>query len=203
MMPAPMASSVPRCISTAPAATATRSDSGFWPTSTMCAWPAFIEVRELGHGRKLSRTIMRMRRLALIGALAAGCAGSVAHVRVAVEMTGAGAGPAEQQRCLETVRAAGAVVDGQAAMHALITVEPNGNRVQVMSNRRGLVHDAFEPQAPVEQLCKEAVAEAKRATAREPLPAPTEEPRAHIADVPRPTATSTSGGASNGPISDQ
>lgn len=146
---------------------------------------------------------MGMRRLALIGALAAGCAGSVAQVRVAVELTGAGAGPTEQQRCLETVRSAGAILDAQAGMHALITVEPNGNRVQVMSNRRGLVHDALEPQAPVEQLCREAVAEAKRAAVREPLPAPTDEQRAHTTDVPRPTATSTSGGESHGPISDQ
>jgi len=146
---------------------------------------------------------MGMRRLALIGALAAGCAGSVAQVRVAVELTGAGAGPGEQQRCLDTVRSAGAIVDAQAGMHALITVEPNGNRVQLLSNRRGLVHDALEPQAPVEQLCREAVAEAKRATEREPLPAPTEDQRARTADVPRPTATSTSGGESRGPISDQ
>jgi hypothetical protein len=140
-----------------------------------------------------------MRRLALIGALAAGCA-SVAHVRVAVELTGAGAGPGEEQRCLETVRQAGAIVDGQAPMHALITVEPNGNRVQVMSNRRGLVHDALEPQAPVEQLCREAVAEAKRATEREPLPAP-EESQPTLGDVQRAPATTTnSGRPSGGPI---
>jgi len=147
---------------------------------------------------------MGMRRLALIGALAAGCAGSVAQVRVAVELTGAGAGPGEQQRCLDTVRSAGAIVDAQAGMHALITVEPNGNRVQLLSNRRGLVHDALEPQAPVEQLCKEAVAEAKRATTREPLPAPTEEARPALGDVARPpSTTTTSGGGSRGPIGDQ
>ena len=54
MMPAPMASSVSRCISTAPAAMATRSDSGLSPTSTMCACAGVVEVGELGHARNAS-----------------------------------------------------------------------------------------------------------------------------------------------------
>ncbi|HEX8954534.1 MAG TPA: hypothetical protein VF997_03205 [Polyangia bacterium] len=141
-----------------------------------------------------------MRQWALLATLAAGCAGSVAHVRVAVELTGAGAGPGEQQRCLEAVRQAGGIVDPQAAMHALVTVEPNGNRVQVLSSRRGLVHDQLEPAAPLEQLCKEAVAAATEATRREPLPAPVVDAPEPVARVP---ANPTSSGApSAGPIAD-
>jgi hypothetical protein len=145
-----------------------------------------------------------MPRLALLCALAAGCAGSVAHVRVAVELTGAGAGAGEQQRCLEAVRQAGGIVDAQAAMHALITVEPNGNRVQVLSNRRGLVHDALELEVPVEQLCRDAVAAATRATAREPLPTPATGAREPVGNSRGYTTNPTSSGApSSGPISDQ
>ena len=132
-------------------------------------------------------------------AAAAGCAASVAHVRLAVELTGAGANPAAKQRCLEAVRQAGGIADAQASMHALITVEPNGNRVQVLSDRRGLVHDQLDAQAPVEVLCSEAVAAATSATRREPLPAPAGPSRAE-GPLANPTA---SGGAYQGPISDQ
>jgi hypothetical protein len=147
-----------------------------------------------------------MRHLALIGALAvAGCAGSTtAQVRVAVELTGAGAGPGEQQRCLASVRQAGAVVEPQSGLHALVTVEPNGNRVQLLSNRRGLVLDRLEPQAPVEQLCNEAVVAARRALEREPLPSPTTETPAPMVNVGGGyVANPTSGSPSRGPIEDR
>ncbi len=139
-----------------------------------------------------------MRPLALFAMLAAGCAGSVAHVRLAVELTGAGAGAAEQQRCLEAVRQAGGISDAQAGLHALVTLEPNGNRVQLLSNRRGLVHDQLEPQASVESLCKEAVAAATAEARREPLPAPTgsDEP----ATAQRVPTNPTTSGAPSGPI---
>jgi len=143
--------------------------------------------------------------LALIGALAAvaGCAGSTAQVRVAVELTGAGAGPAEQQRCLATVREAGAVVEAQSGLHALVTVEPNGNRVQLLSSRRGLVLDKLEPQAPVEQLCREAVVAARHALEREPLPAPEADRSEPVVNVGGGfVANPTSGAPSRGPISD-
>lgn len=137
--------------------------------------------------------------MALFATLAAGCAASVAHVRVAVELTGAGAGAPEQQRCLEAVRQAGGIADAQAALHALVTLEPNGNRVQLLSNRRGLVHDRLAPQASVEALCKEAVDAATAEARREPLPAPAgpDQPGA----PPRLLANPTSSGApTSGPI---
>lgn len=141
-----------------------------------------------------------MRRFAWVAALALGCAGSVAHVHVAVELTGAGAGPPELDRCVAAVRQAGGVVDQQAGMHALVTVEPNGNRVQVLSNRRGLVHDQLEPQASVEQLCRDALAAATTATRREPLPETGGDERTHAAG---PLASPTASGAgAPGPISD-
>jgi hypothetical protein len=146
-----------------------------------------------------------MRRLALMGALAvaAGCAGSTAQVRVAVEMTGAGAGPGEQQRCLQTVREAGAVVEPQSGLHALVTVEPNGNRVQLLSSRRGLVLDKLEPQAPVEQLCKEAVVAARHVLEREPLPAPEVDEREGVVKSGSGyVGNPTSGAPNRGPISD-
>jgi hypothetical protein len=111
-----------------------------------------------------------MRRFALAAALAVGCAGSVAQVHVALELTGPGAALPELARCTAAVQQAGGVVDPQSGMHALVTLEPNANRVQVLSNRRGLVHDQLEPQASVEQLCRDALAAATTATRREPLP---------------------------------
>ncbi len=143
----------------------------------------------------------RMRRFALLAMMAAGgCAGSVAQVRLAVELTGAGASPAEQQRCVEAVRRRGGIIDAQASMHALVTVEPNANRVQVLSARRGLVHDKLEPQASVEQLCQEALAAASSAIRREPLPSTIDERSPGVARVP-PSPTS-SGPASGAPITD-
>jgi uncharacterized protein (DUF849 family) len=143
-----------------------------------------------------------MRRFALAAALAFGCAGSVAHVHVAVELTGPGAAPAEVERCIAAVRQAGGIVDAQSAMHALVTLEPNANRVQVLSNRRGLVHDQLEPQAPVEQLCRDALAAAATATRREPLPDTGGDQRARSTEA-TPAAATTSGAPAHGPISDQ
>ena len=141
-----------------------------------------------------------MRRFAL-AVLFAGCAGSVARVHVAVELTGPAAAPPELERCFATIRQAGGVVDAQSGMHALITLEPNGNRVQVLSNRRGLVHDQLEPQASVEQLCRDALAAAATATRREPLPEPSGDGRVQAME---PVAPPTSSGApAHGPISDQ
>jgi len=145
----------------------------------------------------------RLGSIAIAAALAVGCAGSVAHVHVAVELTGAGAGGGEQQRCLDAVQQAGGVVDAGATLRALVTVEPSGNRVQLLSQRRGLVHDQLEPQAPVEQLCKEAVAAAVRAARREPLPVTALDeasPNSRRSMVPSDQA---SGAPSHGPISDQ
>jgi hypothetical protein len=144
-----------------------------------------------------------MRLLRAFALLAAGCAGSVAHVHVAVELTGAGAGPAALERCVTAVRAAGGVVDAQSGLHALVTVEPNGNRVQLLSDRRGLVHDRVEPQAPVEQLCRDALAAATTATRREPLPSTGVDDRARSLDERALTTPTASGPATQGPISDQ
>jgi uncharacterized protein (DUF849 family) len=143
-----------------------------------------------------------MRRFALAAALAVGCAASVAHVHVAVELTGPGAAPPDLERCTAAVRQAGGVVDPQSGMHALVTLEPNANRVQVLSNRRGLVHDQLEPQASVEQLCRDALAAAATATRREPLPDTGGDQRAHSIEAP-PTTATTSGAPTHGPISDQ
>jgi len=141
-----------------------------------------------------------MRRFALLATLAAGCAGSVAHVHVALELTGAGAGAAERQRCLAAVGQAGGIADAEAPLHALVTLEPNGNRVQLLSSRRGLVHDALEPQASVEALCKEAVAAAASEARREPLPSPTEGTAPPMARVP--SSPVSSGAPNGGPISE-
>jgi hypothetical protein len=124
----------------------------------------------------------------------------VAHVRVALELTGAGVGPSEQQRCLEAVRQAGGVADAQAPLHALVTLEPNGNRVQLLSNRRGLVHDQLEPQASVEALCREAVAAATTEARHEPLPAPAGAEQPPTARIP--TNPMSSGAPSGAPISE-
>jgi hypothetical protein len=104
-------------------------------------------------------------------ALATGCASSVPNVEdqplfaagwsgppphVAVQVTGTG-GPTEQQRCVDAVKGAGAVVDAAAPVQALVTLEPGASRLQVTSTRRGLVRDEPRPLWTVERLCKDAL----------------------------------------------
>lgn len=138
-----------------------------------------------------------MRFVAVL-VLAAGCAASARGVRVAVSLTGQAAGPAEQQRCLVAAERAGAVVDANAPVQALITLDKDGSRLQVVTMRRGLVRDEKRGQASIESLCQDAVAAAAAAREVSTLDAPaggvpTNEPQ------PSPQA---SGGAYRGPISD-
>lgn len=138
-----------------------------------------------------------MRFWALL-VLTAGCSATVRDVRVALQLTGPAAGPAEQQRCLAAATRAGAVVDTNAPVQALVTLDQDGGRVQVVTLRRGLVRDDKRAPASVETLCQDAVAAA--AAAREPaaLDAPT---GAMPAAEPTPSPA-TSGGVYRGPISD-
>jgi hypothetical protein len=132
--------------------------------------------------------------------LTAGCATSGAPARVALQLQGAAAGPAEQQRCVEAVTRAGAIVDAKAPLQALVTLEPTGSRLQIVSPSRGLVRDESRPAGTVEALCQDAAATA--AATRE---APTIATPAAVGVVPSaepPAPTTTSGGAYRGPISD-
>jgi len=159
--------------------------------------------------------------------LAGGCASSVANVadqplfaagwsgpppHVAVQVTGAGAGPTEQKRCVDAVTRAGAVVDAQAPVQALVTLEAGGSRLQVTSTRRGLVRDEPRPGWTVERLCNDALlalvgairaespqAEAARAPVAPMAPARLSTEPSTQPDGPPPMAN-TSGGIYSGPI---
>lgn len=113
-----------------------------------------------------------MRRMAAVLLVAGGCASNVANVQdqplfaagwsgppphVSVQLAGAGAGADKQQRCLAAVGRAGAVVDARAGVQAVVTLEPAGNRLQIMSSRRGLVSDEPRPAWSVERLCDDAL----------------------------------------------
>jgi hypothetical protein len=141
-----------------------------------------------------------MRFMAIFAALyaGAGCAANAQHARVALTLQGAAAGAAEQQRCLDAVRRAGAIVDANAPLKAIVTLDPSGARLQVLSPTRGLVRDEAKPAGTVEPLCQDAALAAAATPEANPTTTyggpPGSEPLA-----PRPMPT-TSGGSFNGPI---
>lgn len=119
--------------------------------------------------------MIQMERLAAIALLLGGCAGGVQNVEdnplfaaawtgppphVGVQVTGPGASADKQQRCAATVQKAGGVVDAAAPMQVLLTLDDKGNRLQVLSQRRGLVRDEARPAWTLDRLCKEALEEA-------------------------------------------
>jgi hypothetical protein len=140
-----------------------------------------------------------MRFVAIFAAACAGlgCAANAQGTRVALTVQGAAAGPAEQQRCADAVRRAGAVVDANAPVQAIVTLEPSGARLQVVSPRRGLVRDEAKPAGSVERLCKDAAfaaattPESNAVGFGDPTGAP---------PPPRSITPSASGAGYNGPI---
>ncbi len=128
-----------------------------------------------------------------------GCAANAQGTRLALTVQGAAAGPAEQQRCADAVRRAGAVVDGNAAVQAIVTLEPSGARLQVLSPSRGLVRDEAKPAGTVERLCTEA-AFAAATTPESSAAGLSGPPGGDIPTPPRPVTPTTSGGGYNGPI---
>lgn len=126
----------------------------------------------------------------------AGWSGPPPHV--AVQLAGAGAGPAEQQRCVARLARSGAVVDAAASVQARVTLDPAGNRLQVTSSRRGLVRDEPRPPWSVERLCNDALL-AMVSALREESPRPS---GPAVVDSPyeSPSPTGNAPGA-NGPAS--
>ena len=136
-------------------------------------------------------------RFAALLLFAGGCAASQQQVHVALQLQGAAAGPAERQRCLDAATRAGAIVDARAPVQAVVTLEPTGGRLQVVSMRRGLVRDESKPAGSVEALCVDAAVAASAARDSSPpadwsgMPANEQPPR----------SPSTSGSDYRGPIS--
>jgi hypothetical protein len=77
--------------------------------------------------------------------------------RVAVLLAGPDASSDKQARCTQALARAGAVVDGGAAAQAVVTLAPEGNRLQVMTHKRGLVRDEPRPSWTIERLCDDAL----------------------------------------------
>ncbi len=176
--------------------------------------------------------MVQMSRLTPILAattLAAGCAGGAASLEeqplfaagwsgppphVAVQLAGSDAGGDKQQRCSAALVRAGAVVDGNAPVQAIVTVERTGNRLRVTTRRRGVVRDDPRPAWSIERLCDDALlalvaaireeqpgqaALAPRAPPAYSNPPFSSEPGAR-SDGP-PALPSSSGGTYRGPIS--
>jgi hypothetical protein len=139
-------------------------------------------------------------RLAAIFALAAGCATSGQSVHVALVVQGSAAGAAEEQRCVEAATRAGAIIDPQAPVQALVTLEAKSGQLQVLSTSRGLVREESLAAGSVETLCRDA---ALAAAAAHAAPTLSNDPNAvGGAPSPNPQPTpSTSGAANRGPIS--
>ena len=145
---------------------------------------------------------------------AAGWSGPPPHVMV--QLAGPGASAQAQQRCVQAMGRAGAVVDAAAPVQARVTLDPRGNRLQVTSTRRGVVRDEPRPAWPVERLCDDALlamasaiqqerpsaaAPAAPPPPREPLPWTTTTARVPNDSPSGPAALpSQSGGGYNGPI---
>jgi hypothetical protein len=136
-------------------------------------------------------------RLAAVLVFAAGCAASQPHARVALQLQGAAAGPAERQRCVDAATRAGAIIDAKAPVQAVVTLEPTGSRLQVMSMRRGLVRDESKPAGSVEALCQDAALVG--ATTADTSPSVDWSATTPGPDQPA-RAPSTSGGDYRGPI---
>jgi hypothetical protein len=138
-----------------------------------------------------------MRLCTVVLCCAAGCATIHARVHMALQLQGTAAGPAEQQRCLDAATRAGVVVDQRASVQAVVTLDPAGGRLQVVTMRRGLVRDESKPAGSVELLCTDAANTAAAMADTAPAdwsggtPSPEQPPR-------NPT---TSGGDYHGPIS--
>jgi hypothetical protein len=113
-----------------------------------------------------------MSRLALVwAAMLMGCAhGSSARApealtqiqwsgpppHVGVQLAGAGASGELQAQCDAAVTHSGAVVDGNAAVQAIVTLDGTGARLDLLSQRRGVVRSEARPSLPVERLCAQA-----------------------------------------------
>jgi hypothetical protein len=169
-----------------------------------------------------------MRPVAAVWLCAAGCASASAiedqplfvagwsgpPPHVAVQVEGPAAGPSLQRRCLDRLARSGAVVDASASVQARLTLDPSGNRLQVLSLRRGVVRDVPRPAWSVERLCNDAllamVSAIREESPRrggapppespyEPASPTTEGPAANGPATPAPAPTS-SGGGYHGPI---
>jgi hypothetical protein len=75
---------------------------------------------------------------------------------VAVQLAGAGASGELQAQCDAAVTHSGAVADGNATVMAIVTLDGSGSRVDLLSQRRGVVRSDKRPALPVEHLCAQA-----------------------------------------------
>jgi hypothetical protein len=138
-----------------------------------------------------------MRFWAVVVGLTVGCA-SARGVHVNMTVQGSAAGPAEQQRCLAAAQQAGAIVDGNASVQALVTLDKDGNRLQVVSMRRGLVRDEKRSAGNVEALCRDAVMAAAASSDAPTMDGPTQ----RFNGPSQPAPGTTSGNEYHGPISE-
>jgi hypothetical protein len=75
---------------------------------------------------------------------------------VAVQLAGAGASGELQAQCDAAVTHSGAVSDGNATVQAIVTLDGGGSRVDLLSQRRGVVRSENRPALAIEHLCAQA-----------------------------------------------
>jgi hypothetical protein len=75
---------------------------------------------------------------------------------VGVQLAGTGATSELQAQCDAAVTHSGAVADGSAPAQAIVTLEGAGARLDILSQRRGVVRSETRASLPVERLCAQA-----------------------------------------------
>ncbi len=97
-------------------------------------------------------------------------AGSRPGARYAIFLNGTKADDGKRQRCAEEVQAAGGVIDPTAPVRAVLTLEEYGNKLEIVSQARGIVQNVDLPKWDMRRLCREALAALAPAIAQEPPP---------------------------------
>src|SRR5579863_6371242 len=80
--------------------------------------------------------------------------------KVAVTLAGSGATIDLQTACDEAATRAGVILDGNAAVQAIVTLDAHGARVDILSQRRGVVRSDSRTALSIDRVCARAAVDA-------------------------------------------
>jgi hypothetical protein len=118
-----------------------------------------------------------MTRLLWLAPLLVACAAEAPATRpgyagqhLYVQVTGFAANEGKAQRCNDEVQRSGYVPDPMAPVHAVLILEGNTNRLQIVSQARGIVRNEDLPGWDMGRLCRTAIEGILPVLAQEPPP---------------------------------
>src|SRR5438132_2579326 len=85
----------------------------------------------------------------------AGWTGPPPRIQIVVE--GSDADEDKRQKCQQVIVRSGGLADPTAPVRAVLTLRDEGNRLQVISQQRGIVRDEPRPGWDMEHLCNDAL----------------------------------------------